>query len=238
MNNLAFIFFIAFGLSSCTGRQTQQEPNHLSANDFSKKISETKNALILDVRTPEEYEKGHLEKAVNIDWKGNDFDSNVSKFEPSTPIFVYCLSGGRSKDAAAQMRKLGFENVFELTGGILEWRANNLPETSPSTPESGMSLAQYQALLHSEKLVLVDFYADWCEPCKRMEPYLKKIAAEMADKITLIRIDADANQPLCKTLGVAALPTLKIYDNQKISWEQEGYVDEQRVRSAIQAQNP
>src|SRR5690606_8202683 len=114
MNNLALIFFIAFGLVGCTGGQMQLESNRLSAHGFSTKISETKNTLILDVRTPEEYEKGHLENAVNIDWKGNDFDSNVSKFDPSTPIFVYCLSGGRSKDAAAQMRELGFENVFEL----------------------------------------------------------------------------------------------------------------------------
>ncbi len=234
MNSLALFFFIALGLVGCTGGQTQQELNRLSANDFSKKISETENARILDVRTPEEFEKGHLENAINIDWKGSDFDRHVSQFEPSTPIFVYCLSGGRSKAAAGHLKELGFENITELSGGIMEWRANNLPETAPATAEKGMSFAQYQTLLNSDKLVLVDFYADWCEPCKKMEPYLKKIANEMADKVTLVRIDADENQQLCKALDVSALPVLKLYDNQEITWEHEGYIDEQGVRSHIQ----
>ncbi|PPL01364.1 thioredoxin [Parapedobacter indicus] len=233
MNNLALIFLLALGLGGCTGRQTQQESSRLSATDFSEKISETENALILDVRTPEEFEKGHLENAVNIDWKGSDFDRNVSKFEPSTPVFVYCLSGGRSKAAADHLKEIGFENITELAGGMMEWRANNLPETAPVTTENGMSFAQYQTLLNSDKLVLVDFYADWCEPCKKMEPYLKKIANEMADKVTLVRIDADENQQLCKTLDVSALPVLKLYENQEITWEHEGYIDEQGVRNHI-----
>src|SRR5690606_9280242 len=121
--------------------------NLLSAVDFSKKISETEQALVLDVRTPEEFEKGHLENAVNIDWKGDDFNENISKIDTETPVFVYCLSGGRSKAAAEEMRKLGFEQVAELDGGIMQWRAENLPEIADATVSEGMDLAQYEALL-------------------------------------------------------------------------------------------
>lgn len=56
----------------------------------------------------------------------------------------------------------------------------------------------------------------------------------MADKLILVRIDADENQQLCKTLGVSALPVLKLYNKQKVTWEHEGYIDEQRVRNQIQ----
>jgi len=205
----------------------------LSAVDFSKKITETEQALVLDVRTPEEFEKGHLENAVNIDWKGDDFNGNVSKIDRKTPVFVYCLSGGRSKAAADEMRKLGFEQVIELAGGIMQWRAENLPEVAASTTSDGMDMAQYEALLKSDKLVLVDFYADWCEPCKRMEPYLTKIAKEMPDEVALIRIDADANPQLCKDLGVSALPMLKLYQNEKLNWEHEGFIDEKSVREQL-----
>src|SRR5690606_40397824 len=79
MKNLAFIFLIVVGLGGCTGGQIKQELPRLSATDFSAKINETENALILDVRTPDEFAKGHLQNAVNIDWKGSDFDRNVSK---------------------------------------------------------------------------------------------------------------------------------------------------------------
>ena len=234
MKYLVFPFlFIAFGWGGCTDGQHSDASNLLSAVDFSKKISETEQALVLDVRTPEEFEKGHLENAVNIDWKGDDFNENISKIDTETPVFVYCLSGGRSKAAAEEMRKLGFEQVAELDGGIMQWRAENLPEIADATVSEGMDLAQYEALLKSDKLVLVDFYADWCEPCKRMEPYLTKIANEMPDEVTLIRIDADANPQLCKDLGVSALPVLKLYQHEKLNWEHEGFIDEKSVRAQL-----
>ena len=96
-----------------------------------------------------------------------------------------------------------------------------------------MSLEQYQSLLHSDKLILVDFYADWCAPCKKMKPYLEKIAVEMADKITVVRIDADENAELCKKLNVTALPVLKLYKNNELVWENEGYIEEESVRKQL-----
>jgi thioredoxin 1 len=143
---------------------------------------------------------------------------------------VYCLSGGRSGSAADKMRKAGFENVVEMPGGMIEWRANNLPETKISRTAKGMSLEQYQALLPSDKLVLIDFYADWCAPCKKMKPYLERIAVEMADKVTLVRIDADENVELCKKLNVTALPVLKLYKDNELAWENEGYIEEREVK--------
>ena len=94
-------------------------------------------------------------------------------------------------------------------------------------------MKQYQDLLQSDKLVLVDFYADWCAPCKKMEPFLNSIATDMADRLTLVRIDADANPALCQELGVEALPYLKLYQGAKLAWEHLGFIDERELRSKL-----
>ena len=85
----------------------------------------------------------------------------------------------------------------------MKWRAANLPETTANTTAStGMSKQQFYALLSSDKLVLIDFYADWCAPCKKMKPYLNEFSKDMADKVVVIRINADDNQQLCKELKI------------------------------------
>ena len=236
MNRSIIIIVIAFILNGCTQAQnTQQikESRKLSAAEFAQEISKTEDAVIVDVRTPGEFEKGHLTNALNIDWSGSEFDKQVATLDKTKPVFIYCLSGSRSAGAADRMRKEGFENIIELPGGMMDWRANNLPEAAAKTRGAGMSLAQYEALVNSDKLVLVDFYADWCAPCKKMKPYLEKIAVEMADKVTLVRVDADENTELCKTLKVSALPVLKLYKGNKIVWENQGFIDEQSVRAQL-----
>lgn len=81
-----------------------------------------------------------------------------------------------------------------MNNGIMKWRGENLPETTDKTIASnGMTIEQFGVLLISDKLVLIDFYADWCAPCKRMKPYLDEISKEMADKVVVIRINADDN---------------------------------------------
>ncbi len=62
---------------------------------------------------------------------------------------------------------------------------------------------------------IIDFYADWCKPCKMMKPYLDEISEEMKDKVVVYRINADDNPELCKDLAVEALPTIFIYKAQK-----------------------
>lgn len=223
------IFCLAFFLNACTKAQTTSLP----ATAFQSKISTTDSAVVLDVRTPNEFEKGHLENAINIDWNGSKFDSQLATLDKTKPTFVYCLSGGRSKAAADKMRKAGFEQVIELTGGMIDWRANNLPEVMLKSGAKSMNISQYQALLTSDKLVLVDFYADWCAPCKKMKPYLEKIAKEMSAQVKLVRIDADEHAQLCKDLKVSGLPVLKLYKNKQLVWEHIGFIEEAAVRQQL-----
>jgi thioredoxin len=202
----------------------------LSATEFSEKLKEMPNAPLIDVRTPEEFSKGHLTNAVNINWNGDDFQKQVSKLDKSKPVFVYCLSGGRSGSAASQMRADGFQQVYEMNGGMMKWRAANLPETTNTTTTSlGLTLEQFNAQLKSDKIYLVDFYADWCAPCKKMKPYLDEISTEMADKVVVLRINADDNKQLCKDLKIDALPVLHVYKNAVKTWTNVGYIEKADV---------
>ena len=225
---LVLVGFAVVLFSGCTNGQAQTGSNNLQATDFAQKIKELPGAPVVDVRTPEEFAKGHLPNAKNIDLNGNDFNAQISQLDKSKLIFVYCLSGGRSGQAAKQMRENGFTQVYELSGGIMKWRAANLPETN-SNASVGMSKQQFDDLLNTDKSVLVDFYADWCGPCKKMKPYLEEIASDMKDKVMVVRINADDNQGLCKELKIDALPVLQLYKNKTLSWNYSGFIGKDSV---------
>ena len=221
---------IAFLLNSCSNVQSNVTNTNLSATEFATKIKSLKSVEIIDVRTPDEFSKGHLQNAKNFDWNGDNFEQQIAALDRSKPVMVYCLSGGRSSSAAAKMRSEGFKEVYELDGGIMKWRAANLPETTDNASVSkGMSQQQFNDLLKTDKLVLIDFYADWCAPCKKMKPSLDEISTEMKDKIIVVRINADDNQALCKSLQIDALPTLQLYKNEKLIWANTGFLEKNEI---------
>jgi thioredoxin len=201
---------------------------------FNAKLASVKDPQLIDVRTPDEYNGGHLINAVNIDWNGNDFDKLTAKLDKSKPVFVYCLSGGRSSAAAAAMRSSGFKEVIEMEGGIMKWKSEDFPLTRFSGKlHNGMSQADFNSLLQSDKLVLIDFYAPWCQPCKQMAPYLAEIATTYSNKLVLNRIDADENQLMSKILKVDALPTLLLYEKGKLIWSHTGFISKEDLIKEI-----
>lgn len=229
-NFLISIFLGAFLVCNCTDGQTKKR--NLSATDFAEMTNKIPTAPIIDVRTPEEFSKGHIQKAKNMDWNGNDFDKQIATLDKSKPMFIYCLSGGRSSSAANKMQNKGFKEVYELDGGIMKWRGASLPETTDNKPV-GMTLQAYNNLAKSDKIVLIDFYAEWCGPCKLMKPYLEEISKEMADKVIVIRINADDNQALCKELKIDALPVLQVFKNHKLTWSNVGFIEKKGVEKNL-----
>lgn len=206
----------------------------LSPEEFKQKISETEAEVVLDVRTAGEFAQGHLENAVNVDWNGSDFDSKIEKMDKSSTYFVYCLSGGRSAAAAEHMRSKGFTNVIEMEGGMLAWRSAKLPETMASVPKkSAISYADFTQMTNSDKTVLIDFYAEWCGPCKKMEPSLQSLSKELEATVEIIRIDVDQSPELAGKLGITALPTLHVYKQGQLSWQHVGYLEKEQLREAV-----
>jgi|1048.fasta_scaffold01315_4 thioredoxin 1 len=207
----------------------------LSALDFATALQQAGPATILDVRTPSEFAGGHIVGGENADISSGAFEKRVSELDVSKPVFVYCLSGGRSASAAQYLKGRGFKRVYDLQGGIMQWRAAKLPLEQGGGGAKGAEMSQqaYEELIKSDQLVLVDFYAEWCQPCKRMAPYLAEISKEMADKVKVVRIDVEANRALSEKIGVTMLPTLLLYKGGKVSWKQEGFIEKEAVVKQI-----
>jgi rhodanese-related sulfurtransferase len=235
------LLIISFVFLSCNG-QTSKNINNIPATAFAKKINETPKAQILDVRTPEEYNAEHIDNAVNIDWNGNNFVSNANKYDKSKPVFVYCLSGGRSAKAAAKLEELGFTNIYELQGGILKWNAAGLStraegeqgEAKPTDKIIGMCSQEYAELLNTDKKVLINFYAEWCAPCKIMAPYILQMQKDLVDKMVVIRLNADENKTLLKEMKIDELPALFLYENKEIKWKHSGFISEEDLKKQLQ----
>ena len=95
----------------------------LKQHQWSEQLEQDNNAVILDVRTPEEYRKGHIPNAVNIDiYLGQEFLDAVKELDVSKSYYVYCKAGGRSAQACSVMKQLGFENAYNLLGGYARWK--------------------------------------------------------------------------------------------------------------------
>lgn len=230
---LCILFLV--GLGSCTTGQKQTN-TLLSPKAFSEKLNATPTATVLDVRTPGEYAKGHLANAVNFDWNGKDFGGQIGQLDKSKPVFVYCLGGGRSASAAQKMRAEGFSEVYELDGGILKWRSAGLPETTAeNNMAGGMTVARFEELTGSDKLVLVDFYADWCGPCKKMKPTLEEIEREMSGNLVVLRINVDENPELSNSMHIDAIPELRLYRNKSMIWSKKGLTPKEELLTHIQA---
>lgn len=88
--------------------------------------------VILDVRTREEFDDGHIEGAVMLDFYRDDFADELAKFDPTRPYVLYCRSGNRSSQARAIMADLGFESVEDIDGGIVGWQEAGLPVVTAS----------------------------------------------------------------------------------------------------------
>ncbi|HLE08446.1 MAG TPA: rhodanese-like domain-containing protein [Thermodesulfobacteriota bacterium] len=96
------------------------------ASGLIKKNSGNPNFVIMDVRTPEEYREGYIENSVNINYLGKTFRNAVLKLDRTKIYLLYCRSGRRSKEVQDIMKGLGFKEVYNMPGGILQWQAEGL----------------------------------------------------------------------------------------------------------------
>ena len=94
--------------------------------EFSKELIK-KQIKIIDVRTPKEFNQGHIENAINISFKSSNFIKNISKLNKDTSFLIYCKSGNRSGKAAKIFDSIGFYKIYDLKGGYINWniKANN-----------------------------------------------------------------------------------------------------------------
>jgi thioredoxin 1 len=230
------LFFAGINFSSCQINSIQEtKEGKISVDEFEQKINSTKNAQLIDVRTPEEYAKGYLKGARNINWNGSTFETEINKLDKNQAVFVYCLGGGRSAAAAVKIKELGFKEIYDMQGGITAWNSAGKPTVTSNIGinNPGMSLEEYNKQLKSDKLILIDFNAPWCTPCKKMAPMLEELSKEQQGKMELIKINVDENKELTQTLKIAELPVLILYKNKKILWQKSGMTEKSEIQKAL-----
>lgn len=230
LNTLVSAIFCSGIILSCTA----QTKTSLTPEEFEKDITTKENIQVLDVRTPGEYFSGHIKNALQADWNDKkEFDRRITFIDKNKPVYVYCLGGGRSAAAADKMRKMGYTNVFELQGGTNAWRAANKPLEGSSKDEKQMSIAEFNSTIEGSKTVLVDFGAEWCPPCKMMEPVLKDLADHNKGKFTLLKVDGGRDQDILKQYKVTALPVFIIFKDGKQVWRKDGTASEKEIADQL-----
>lgn len=216
--------------STCLSAQEK-----LSPKKFRLKLLKDTNSMLLDVRTPREVSKSYIKDAVFMNFHDSLFKQKLTTIDKSKTIFVYCAIGVRSHDAAVMLRENGFKEVYDLSGGIINWKLAGLPVEKGKDYDSrkGISKEDFISSIKDKPLVLVDFYAPWCAPCQVMVPALDSITMSMKDSVNIVKINADENLELMKALHFNNLPYIMIYKNGVSVFRQDGFMSREHMENLI-----
>ena len=94
-------------------------------------------------------------------------------------------------------------------------------------------MSKFSELINQDQPVLVDFFADWCGPCKMMSPILKQVKDSLGERVSIIKIDVDKNQAVAAKDQVRGVPTMLLFKNGKQVWRQSGVVQKNDIINVI-----
>jgi len=118
------ILAIALVFVSCKESKQEEVPSSVTVVTVEEMQTLLANGelQLVDVRTPEEFEEGHVMNAINIDYKGAAFEKEIEALDKTKPVMVYCRSGRRSAKGCEVLKSQGFTEIYDLNGGILQWQ--------------------------------------------------------------------------------------------------------------------
>jgi rhodanese-related sulfurtransferase len=126
MKKLVIYLGIVLFLVTLSCKNEVQEGVKLVTPEEMQTILELDGVQLVDVRTPEEHKEGYIENSQNIDYNSPTFEEDISKLDKTKPVILYCRSGKRSAKCSEKLIEAGFEKVYELEGGITEWKYKGL----------------------------------------------------------------------------------------------------------------
>jgi len=94
-------------------------------------------------------------------------------------------------------------------------------------------MSKFSEIINQDNLVLVDFFAEWCGPCKMMTPILKEVKAVLKERVSIIKIDVDKNQGIAAKYSVRGVPTMLLFKNGKQVWRQSGILQKEELINVV-----
>jgi len=231
---LVFSLIIAITFST-----KAQAPKNIDSKQFAE-LSATNEGVILDVRTPGEYSRGHIEGSTLIDVSNRNFVDKVSLLQKDKPIYIYCLTGSRSQAVANFLSQNGYSKIYNLTYGIIEWQRYGFPIVQSSVPVASANktfhTAEFNQLIGSKEVVLISFHAPWCAPCKKLSPIIDRLRNDYNGKAVIEKIDIEANSALKNTYSIQSIPGLVLFKNGKEIWRHTGLISFEQLNQQINNQ--
>lgn len=125
MKKLPFVYVLLFiAISSC--KEAESSKITVITPEEMQSFLEVDNVQLIDVRTQEEYNKGHIQGAQNINFFSPTFFDDINKLDKEKPVYLYCNSGKRSAKCAEKMIEIGFTKIYDLEGGFSKWKHEGL----------------------------------------------------------------------------------------------------------------
>ncbi|MBK7175038.1 MAG: hypothetical protein IPH84_17865 [Bacteroidales bacterium] len=234
---ISFLMAPILLISACTQKSQNSSITYMNSTQFEKLIASGKG-ILLDVRTENEFMNGHIANAGMLNFYASDFRSRLLLLPKDEPIYLYCLTGSRSKVAAEILAQNGYTQIYNLQKGIMEWNQQNLPLVSDPNAipdmDNYMQTNQFAELMNSDKLVFIDFYAPWCSPCIKMMPMIDAMKLEYLDKIQIVKVNVDASQDLVKQVKLAGVPYLALYYKGELIYSKNGSVTKEELTAVFQ----
>ncbi len=231
MNKFQSFILVVFTIA-CSSKQSNSQIGSLPVITFENKLAET-NVQILDVRTAGEFQSGHIKNALQADWLNKtQFADRTQYLDKNKPVLVYCASGVRSGQAMQLMAKQGFKQVYNLEGGMSAWKMEGKSIESVNSLTE-LSIPAFQAMVNKSKITLVDISAEWCPPCKKMEPVLQQLKNELGETYSLVKVDGGNDISVMKALQFVALPTFIVFKDGKEVWRKQGIVSLEELKAGI-----
>jgi len=122
MKRFILLLLIASTFTFSCKETTPEEDIKLVTPEEMKELSQMDGVQLVDVRTPEEFEEGHIKGFQNIDFMSETFQEDIEKLDKTQPVIVYCKSGNRSGKSCKIMKEKGFVKIYDLEGGIEKWK--------------------------------------------------------------------------------------------------------------------